>query len=531
MNEIKSLSPHLPRIGDILHNLSRARLYEAAICNQEAKLSAEGALVAETGAFTGRSPDDRFIVERETVQGIDWGAINKPLKPAHFSALLDEMQTHLAEKTVYVQDLFCGADPKHRLKIRVITEQAWHSLFAQNMFIMPNAAERTDFKPDFTVIQAPSLKAYPARHGTRSSTFVALDFEEKLVLIGGTGYAGEIKKSIFSVMNYLLPDSGILPMHCSANVGKAGDVAIFFGLSGTGKTTLSATVSRILIGDDEHGWSAGSVFNFEGGCYAKAIRLSATEEPEIHAATQRFGTILENTIMDEASRIIDYDDASLTENTRASYPLDFIPNASKSGRAGQPRNIVMLTCDAFGILPPVARLTPDQARYHFLSGYTARVAGTERGVKEPTACFSACFGAPFMPRHPAVYADLLGKRMTETGANCWLINTGWIGGAYGTGERIKLKYTRAMVEAALDGRLGGAAFETEPHFGLAIPTSCPDVPADILNPAKSWADPEQYAQSADRLASMFESNFKQFEDMVDEALMTAAIRPVAAVTA
>jgi phosphoenolpyruvate carboxykinase (ATP) len=509
-------------------NLVPAQLVTMAIERGEARLSAEGALVAETGNSTGRSPEDKYIVDHpEFSDTIDWGKANKPMAPGQFAALRELARAHLASKTLFVQNLWAGADPDHRLNVRVITEQAWHSLFARNMFIRPPATTMAGFKPDWTVLQLPSLAADPETYGTRSGTVVALDFRARLVLIMGTAYAGEIKKSIFSVLNYVLPETGVLPMHCSANQGEAGDVAVFFGLSGTGKTTLSADPLRTLIGDDEHGWSDTGVFNFEGGCYAKVIRLDPGTEPEIFAASTRFGTILENVVLDPVTAATDFDDATLTENTRSSYPLEFIPNASTTGRGGHPSNIVMLTCDAFGVLPPISRLTPEEAMYHFLSGYTARVAGTERGVTAPQATFSACFGAPFMARHPTVYAELLGDKMRRHEVNCWLVNTGWTGGAAGTGQRMPLPATRALLHAALDGTLAKGSFRTDPVFGLAVPEACPGVDAKLLNPRDCWADPVAYTEAAQAVAALFEANFARFKGKIDRTIEAGAIRAAA----
>jgi phosphoenolpyruvate carboxykinase (ATP) len=413
----------------------------------------------------------------------------------------------------------------------VINENAWHNLFARNMFIQPQKEELRDFAPEFTILHAPGLQADPEDDGTRSEVFVMVSFERKMVIIGGTWYAGEMKKSIFSVLNHILPAKGVMPMHCSANMGKNGDTAVFFGLSGTGKTTLSADASRTLIGDDEHGWGEDGVFNFEGGCYAKVIKLSKEAEPEIHATTERFGTVLENVVMNKQSRELDLDDARHTENTRSSYPIEFIPNASDTGRGGHPKNIIMLTCDAFGVLPPIAKLSSAQAMYHFLSGYTAKVAGTEKGVKEPTAAFSACFGAPFMPRHPSVYAKLLGEMMEKHQANCWLVNTGWSGGGYGVGSRMKIAYTRGLLNAALNGDLENADFATDPFFGLAYPTACGDIPASVLNPRESWKDKAAYDKAAANLTGLFEKNFAKFEEHVTDDVREAAIRNSAEVKA
>ncbi len=508
-------------------NLSPGSLYEQAIRRGEAALSRDGALVAITGQHTGRSPNDKFTVQEETTASDIWWGPNKPFTEEAFDRLHARVTAFLQDREVFVQDLYAGADPAHRLPVRIVTLHAWHNLFAQNMFIRPALADRKDFEPGFTVLQVPDFKAVPERDGTRSDVFIVINFKRKLVLIGGTSYAGEIKKSIFSVLNFLLPAKGVLPMHCSANIGAGGDTAVFFGLSGTGKTTLSADSSRTLIGDDEHGWADSSVFNFEGGCYAKVIRLSAEAEPEIYATTKRFGTILENVVMDPATRLLDLDDGRYTENTRASYPIDFIPNASDTGIGGQPQNIIMLTADAFGVLPPISKLSAEQAMYHFLSGYTARVAGTEKGVTEPQATFSTCFGAPFMPRHPTVYAKLLGEKITKTGANCWLVNTGWTGGAYGTGKRMSISHTRALVRAALDGKLATVNHAPEPNFGLMVPEGCEGVPADVLFPKNTWADKGAYDSTAREVAKRFENNFQQFAEHVDEKVRAAGIKSAA----
>ena len=504
-------------------NCTAPVLYEEAIRRGEGIVASGGAFAVNTGQHTGRSAKDKFIVrEPSSEQNISWGAVNKPMTPEAFEGLRARMVEALAMRDVFVQDCWAGADRDHRLGVRVITECAWHSLFARNMFIVPDEAELRDFKPDFTILQLPSFLADPARDETLSETFIVANFAERIVLIGGTSYAGEIKKSVFSVLNYLLPESGVLPMHCSVNIGKAADSAVFFGLSGTGKTTLSADPSRELVGDGEHGWSKDGVFNFEGGCYAKVIRLSAEAEPEIYATTTRFGTVLENVVIDRAARTLDLDNATLTENTRASYPLDFIPNAAKSGTADHPKNVVMLTADAFGVLPPIARLTPEQAIYHFLSGYTAKVAGTEKGLgREPEATFSTCFGAPFMPRHPSVYGDMLGRYIVEHGASCWLVNTGWTGGPYGVGERMSIRHTRALLDAALHGRLDDVPFENDPRFGLSVPKACPGVPAEVLSPRETWADKKAYDLAADDLVARFSRNFVQFEDYVSAKVRAA----------
>jgi len=509
-------------------NLDAAPLYEATLARGLGSLSVGGALVVETGKHTGRSPNDKFLVEESSSKGnIWWGPVNKPTTPERFDNLHRQILSYYQGRDVYVQDLFCGTDPEYRLSVRVISESPWHSLFARNMFLRPSENELANFVPELTILNAPYFHAVPERDGTNSETAIMMNFAEKLVLIAGSIYAGEIKKSVFSYLNYVLPERGVLPMHCSANIGNAGDVSVFFGLSGTGKTTLSADGSRALIGDDEHGWSNNGIFNFEGGCYAKVINLSAEAEPEIYATTRRFGTILENVVMDPVTRVLDLDDGSLTENTRASYPIDFIPNICASGRGGQPANVVMLTADAFGVLPPISQLTADQAMYHFLSGYTARVAGTEKGVTEPQATFSTCFGAPFMPRHPSVYAKMLGERIEKTGAKCWLVNTGWSGGAYGTGKRMKIAYTRAMVRAALDGRLAAVGVTPDPNFGVLVPQACPDVPDEVLQPRTTWSDKTAYDSTARDLRGRFEKNFKQFEAYVGDEVKQAGIYTVA----
>ena len=509
-------------------NLAAPALVRHALRRGEGALAEGGALVVLTGPHTGRSPKDKFIVEEaSTRDDIWWGEVNVGISEPSFERLHAKVVSYFQNRELFVQDVFAGADPEYRLSVRVVSESAWHSLFAHNMFIGPGPDALADFEPEFTVLHAPYLEADPETDGTHSGTFIVVHFARRLILVGGSVYAGEIKKSIFSVLNYLLPARGVLPMHCAANIGPRGaadDTAIFFGLSGTGKTTLSADGSRRLIGDDEHGWSDSGVFNFEGGCYAKVIRLSARAEPEIHATTGRFGTILENVVLDEATGKLDLDDDRYTENTRASYPLDFIPNVRASGRGGHPRNVVMLTADAFGVLPPISRLSAEQAMYHFLSGYTARIAGTEKGLgSEPQATFSTCFGAPFMPRHPSVYAELLGDRIAKTGADCWLVNTGWSGGSYGVGARMRIDHTRTLVRAALDGRLAKVATATHPTFGLAMPEACPDVPAEVLDPKRTWADKQAYDQTARELSARFETNFKQFEPYVTDAVKAAAI--------
>lgn len=505
-------------------NYSTAALYEEAIRRGEGKLARNGALVVQTGQHTGRSANDKFIVkEPSSADQIWWGEVNRPISTDHVANLRRKMLAHLQEHDVFVQNCYAGADSRHRLPVRVVTETAWHSLFARNMFIVPPLEDLAPFEPQFTILNAPSLFADAENDGTNSGTFIVVDFAERQVLIGGTSYAGEIKKSVFTVLNYLLPGAGVLPMHASINVGAAGDSAVFFGLSGTGKTTLSADPSRMLVGDDEHGWTDSGVFNFEGGCYAKVIRLSAEAEPEIFATTERFGTILENVVMDDVRRTLDLDDAKYTENTRGSYPLEFIPNASPTGTAGHPKAVIMLTADAFGVLPPISRLTPDQAMYHFLSGYTAKVAGTEKGLgKEPQATFSTCFGAPFMPRHPSEYGRMLGERIARHNTDCWLVNTGWSGGGYGTGERMAIAHTRALLKAALDGSLASTPVSIDKSFGLAVPQACPDVPNSVLNPRDTWSDKSAYDAAARDLVTKFHDNFGKFAPYVSEEIKAAA---------
>jgi len=504
MNEIKTSK-------NVFKNLSTAALYEHAVSRKEAEITAGGALCAHTGKHTARSAQDKFIVKEPSSEGnIWWGDQNVAIDEAAFDKLYGKVQGYLADREIYQRDCYAGSDPKNRLNVRVYTELAWHSLFAGHMFIEPPASALAGFKPDFTVVTVPGFHALPQVDGTRGAAFIIVNFKKKMVLIGGTAYAGEIKKSIFSVMNYLLPLKGVMPMHCSANVGKAGDTAIFFGLSGTGKTTLSSDPLRRLIGDDEHGWSDNGVFNFEGGCYAKVINLSAEAEPQIYAATGRFGTILENVVYDKRTRALDLNDGSLTENTRAAYPLEFIDNAIKGAAFPHPKNIVMLTYDAFGVLPPIAKLSYGQAMYHFISGYTAKVANTEMGIKEPKATFSTCFGAPFMSHHPTVYAELLEKKMRDNKADCWLINTGLCGGPYGVGKRMSIKHTRALLNSALDGKLAKVNFTKDPVFGFEIPAECPGVPSEILNPREAWADKAQYDAKYKQLAGLFTYNFKKF---------------------
>jgi phosphoenolpyruvate carboxykinase (ATP) len=491
-------------------NLTPPTLIEHAVRRSEGVLTDRGAFTAVTAPHTGRSAKDKFLVEETGAGQRIWWEKNARLDPGAFEQLQEDVRGHLDSREVYVQDLFAGADPAYRLPVRFITPNAWHALFVRNMFIRAMPAELAQFRPGFTVLHAPDLQADPARHGTRTGTFIVINFAKKVVLIGGTRYAGEMKKSIFTALNYLLPGQGVMPMHCSANVGSSGDTAIFFGLSGTGKTTLSADPERQLIGDDEHGWSDRGVFNFEGGCYAKVIRLRPDTEPEIYRASQMFGTVLENVVLDPATRAVNFDADTITENTRACYPIDFIPNHLPSGAGGHPKNIVFLAADAFGIMPPIARLTAEQAMYHFLSGYTAKVAGTERGVTEPSATFSACFGAPFLPLHASVYARMLGERIAKHGSKVWLVNTGWTGGAYGTGSRMKLSHTRAMLRAALSGDLDRSRFARDPVFGFDVPSSVPGVPDSVLSPRSTWTDPKAYDAQAKKLATMFQQNFEQY---------------------
>ena len=525
------LSHHgLSPSGQVHWNLEWQALYEAALRRGEGNLTAHGVLMTETGERTGRSPNDKFVVkdgdESNPLTGdIWWGDVNVPTTPDVYERLSQKVRNYLSNREeIFIQDLHCGADADERLAIRVVTENAWHSAFARNMFLRPSVEEIQKHQPEFTILHAPHFHADPQTDGTNSDAFVIISFEEKTVIIGGTRYAGEIKKSIFSIMNHILPGRGHLPMHCSSNT--TGDnTAVFFGLSGTGKTTLSADPNRALVGDDEHGWSAKGVFNFEGGCYAKLIDLEEEEEPAIFATTRMPGSILENIVTDSEG-IPDFSDDSLTANTRGSYPIEFIENRTDDSMAGHPQNVVFLTCDAFGVLPPISRLSPAQAAYHFISGYTAKVAGTEVGIKEPQATFSACFGAPFMPRHPSVYADLLASKMAEHGARCWLLNTGWVSGGYGKSKRIRIKWTRALLNAALDGSLNDAIFVTDPRFGFDVPQSCEGVPEEILNPRETWGEGANYDATADQLANMFAENFKQFEEGTSQEVLDAAPKPL-----
>ena len=498
--------------GEVHWNLVAPELMKAAARRGEGEFAAMGPFVAVTSPHTGRSPNDKFVVrEPSSENDVEWGKVNQPYSPEHYDTLLSDVREYLdGREELFVEDLYCGADPAYRLSVRYVSPNAWHMAFVRNMFIRPDLAELATFDPNFTVLHAPEFQAEPSRHGTRTGTFIVLNIAERTILIGGTRYAGELKKSMFTVMNYLLPKQGLLSMHCSANAGTDGETALFFGLSGTGKTTLSADPERSLIGDDEHGWSKDGVFNFEGGCYAKVINLSPETEPDIYRTTQMFGTILENVVLDPMTKQVEFSDQSITENTRASYPLHYIANNVPDGRGRHPKNVIFLTADAFGVLPPIARLSPEQAMYYFLSGYTAKVAGTERGVTEPQATFSACFGAVFLVWPPTKYADMLGDLLREHKSNVWLVNTGWSGGPYGVGKRMKLGYTRAMVRAALSGTLDGTPDKVDPIFGLAVPLGIPDVPSSVLEPRDTWSDEAAYDLQAKKLAGMFRTNFEKF---------------------
>jgi phosphoenolpyruvate carboxykinase (ATP) len=511
--------------ANVYYNLIEPALVQHAIERNEAKLGLGGALLVETGSHTGRSPKDKFVVRTPAVEDAVWWDNNKPMQPDAYDRLEADMIAHMGGRDYYVQDLYAGSDPAHRLDVRVVTELAWHGLFIRHLLRRPAAEELASFLPDFTIINCPSFQADPARHGCRSATIIALNFEKKRILIGGTAYAGENKKSVFTLLNYLLPEKGVMPMHCSANhaVSDEGETAVFFGLSGTGKTTLSADPARVLIGDDEHGWSDTGTFNFEGGCYAKTINLSAEAEPEIFATTSKFATVVENMVFDPETLELDFEDDSLTANTRCAYPLDYISNASETALGGHPRNIIMLTCDAFGVLPPIARLTPAQAMYHFLSGFTSKIAGTEQGVTEPTPTFSTCFGAPFMPRRPEVYGKLLQDKIAAHGATCWLVNTGWTGGAYGTGSRMPIRATRKLLTAALDGSLAAVEFRRDANFGFDVPVAVPSVDNALLDPRRTWADPDAYDRQAARLVGMFAENFAQYLPFIDDDVKSAAI--------
>ncbi len=519
-------SAGLTNVGPIHHNLSTPALYEEAVKRSEGEIGHLGPFVVSTGKYTGRSANDKFVVRSPGTEAeIWWGAINKPFDPDDFEKVLYGLRSYFQNREVFVQDGYAGADPAYRIKVRVITEHAWHNLFARTMFLREFDDEvLADFDPDYTVIHAPDFQADPEQEGTRSEAFILLNLDRKMVVIGGTSYAGEIKKSIFTVMNYLLPKQGVLSLHSSANVGSDGVSAVYFGLSGTGKTTLSTVADRAMIGDDELGWSDEGIFNIEGGCYAKMIRLSDEAEPEIYQTTRRFGTVLENVTIDQHTRRIDLDEAD-TENTRGAYPITHLDNVVLDGMAGHPKNIFMLTADAFGVLPPIAKLTPEQAKYHFISGYTAKVAGTERGVKEPQATFSACFGAPFMPLHPTVYADLLGKKIDRHDVAVWLVNTGWTGGPYGVGERFRISTSRAVIRAAINGDLDDVDYVTDPVFRFAVPTSCPDVAPDLLDPRSTWADPSEYDVKARELAALFTANFTAYAAQAGSAVASSGPQP------
>ncbi|MGB0498491.1 MAG: phosphoenolpyruvate carboxykinase [Rubricella sp.] len=515
----------LGKAETVHYNLLEPALIQSALRRGEGELGQGGAFLVSTGKHTGRSPQDKFVVREASVEDSVWWDNNKPMDPEAFARLKDDLFAHAQTKELFVQDLYGGADADYRLNVRVVSELAWHNLFIRHLLRRPDAEELETFEPEFTIVNCPSFEADPERHGCRTGTVIAISFEQKLVLIAGTSYAGENKKSVFSILNYLLPEKGVMPMHCSANhaPGKPEDAAIFFGLSGTGKTTLSADPSRVLIGDDEHGWSDKGIFNFEGGCYAKTIDLSADAEPEIFATTSKFGTVIENMVYDGYTKKLDFHDDSLTANMRCAYPLHYISNASETALGGFPRNVVMLTCDAFGVLPPIARLTPAQAMYHFLSGFTSKVAGTEKGITEPQPTFSTCFGAPFMPRRPEVYGALLRDKIAEHGAACWLVNTGWTGGAYGTGSRMPIRATRALLSAALNGTLNKAEFRRDENFGFEVPVSVPNVSDVLLNPRRTWDDKAAYDAQAQKLVSMFAENFAQYDPFVGDDVRQVAL--------
>ncbi len=512
-------------LRSVAYNLIEPQLVEMAVARGEGQLGIGGAFLCTTGQFTGRSPKDKFVVRTPAVEGSIWWDNNAPMTPDAFDRLEADMLAHMKGRDYVVQDLYAGADPAHRLDVRVVTELAWHGLFIRHLLRRPTREELDTFVPEWTILNCPTFKADPARHGCRTETVIAMQFDRKRILIANTAYAGENKKSVFTLLNYLLPAKGVMAMHCSANhaPGKPEEAAVFFGLSGTGKTTLSADPQRTLIGDDEHGWSERGTFNFEGGCYAKTINLSPEAEPEIYETTHRFGTVIENMVYDPDTLELDFTDKSLTENMRCAYPLEAISNASATGMGGHPKNVIMLTCDAFGVMPPIARLSPAQAMYHFLSGFTAKAAGTERGVTEPTPTFSTCFGAPFMPRRPEVYGKLLQEKIARHGATCWLVNTGWTGGAYGTGRRMPIKATRALLTAALDGSLTAGAFRRDPNFGFDVPVSVPGIDTVLLDPRATWADPAAYDRQAAKLVQMFADNFAQYVPYIDDAVKAVAI--------
>jgi phosphoenolpyruvate carboxykinase (ATP) len=512
-------------LAAVHYNDLEPALVEKALKRGEGTLGKGGAFLVTTGVHTGRSPKDKFVVRTPSVEDTIWWDNNRPMTPEAFDVLYADMLAHMKGREYFVQDLYAGADPANRLDVRLITELAWHSLFNRHLLRRPERAELDSFDPEFTIVNCPSFTSDPARHGCRSGTVIALNFDRKIILVGGTAYAGENKKSVFTLLNYLLPAKGIMPMHCSANhaPGNPEEAAVFFGLSGTGKTTLSADPARILIGDDEHGWSDTGTFNFEGGCYAKTISLSAEAEPEIYATTEKFGTVIENMVFDPETKDLDFEDDSLTANMRCAYPLNYISNASETALGGHPKNVIMLTCDAFGVLPPIARLTPAQAMYHFLSGFTSKVAGTERGVTEPEPTFSTCFGAPFMPRRPEVYGNLLREKIAQHGATCWLVNTGWTGGAYGTGSRMPIRATRALLSAALDGSLNEVAFRKDPNFGFDVPVSVPGVADNLLDPRRTWDDADAYDTAAQKLVGMFAANFAQYVPHIEDDVKAVAL--------
>ena len=513
-------------VAKVHYNLLEPALIETSLKRGEGELGQGGTILVSTGKFTGRSPKDKFVVDEPSLKDTIWWENNPPMAQDAFAQLHSDMLNHMKEGEYFVQDLYGGADADYRVNVRIVTELAWHSLFIRTMLRRPEISELDTFVPEYTVINCPSFSAEPTKHGCRSETVIAISIEKKLILIAGTEYAGENKKSIFSLLNYLLPDQGVMPMHCSANhaTNDTDDVAVFFGLSGTGKTTLSADTNRILIGDDEHGWSDNGAFNFEGGCYAKTINLSEEAEPEIFATTQKFGTVIENMVYDSFTKALDFDDDSLTANMRCAYPLSYISNASNTGLGGTPRNIIMLTCDAFGVLPPISRLTPAQAMYHFLSGFTSKVAGTERGVTEPQPTFSTCFGAPFMLRRPEAYGALLRDRIAASGATCWLVNTGWTGGSYGTGSRMPIRDTRALLTAAIDGSLNDSKYRKDENFGFEVPISCTGVADVLLDPRRTWDNPDSYDRKAAKLVQMFIDNFTQYEGYVSEDVLSEALK-------
>ena len=512
-------------LGSVAYNLIEPSLVDIAIKRGEGTLGKGGAFLVSTGQFTGRSPKDKFVVRTPSVEDTIWWDNNQPMAPDAFDRLYDDMIAHMQGKDYFVQDLFGGADAEHRLDVRVVSELAWHNLFIRHMLRRPARDELDTFVAEWTIINCPSFKADPERHGCRTETVIALNFDRKMILIGNTEYAGENKKGVFTLLNYILPGKGVMAMHCSANhaIGNPDDAAVFFGLSGTGKTTLSADPSRTLIGDDEHGWSDNGIFNFEGGCYAKTINLSAEAEPEIYATTSKFSTVVENMVFDPETLELDFEDSSLTENMRCAYPLDYISNASDTGLGGTPKHVILLTCDAYGVLPPIARLTPAQAMYHFLSGFTSKTPGTERGVTEPLPTFSTCFGAPFMPRRPEVYGKLLQEKIAASGAECWLVNTGWTGGAFGTGKRMPIKATRALLTDALNGSLSKTEFRKDANFGFEVPVACAGVDPKLLDPRSTWADPAAYDAQAAKLVSMFSENFAQYVPYIDDDVKAAAI--------